>query len=304
MNRSVTIGYGFLVVAILMWSGNAIIARAAMLTDVPPVIFNFIRWSSACLIFLPFSARGVWRHRRIFIEKWWYFAALGLASVTCFNIFFYIGLKHTTAIQGSLIQAILPVLVLILVVTVLRERINRLQIMGVVLSLLGAAVILLRGNPELGLSLRLNVGDLWCLAAVFAWAIQLLLLRWKPPEIAMPEFMTVLIAWGIVLMVPALLWEISTGAKLILNATNLMFLAYVAIVAGVFGTTLFNAGAIRVGPATSGYFGNLYPVFASVLAVLLLGERFEWYHGLGGALVLGGIYFATMARRKAALAAE
>ena len=88
-----------------------------------------------------------------------------------------------------------------------------------------------------------------------------------------------------------------TGQRLILNSTNLMFLAYVAVVASVFGTTLFNSGVIRVGPATSGYFGNLYPVFASVLAVFLLGENFEWFHGVGGVLVLGGIYFATVARR-------
>ena len=225
-------------------------------------------------------------------------SAMGLASVTFFNTFFYIGLKSTTAIQGSLIQSILPVLVLILVVTVLSERINGLQVMGVVLSILGAAIILMRGDPEVALSLQLNIGDLWCLAAVFFWAIQLMLLRWKPPQIAMPEFMTVLIAWGVVLMIPGLIWEISTGQKLVLNSTNLMFLAYVAVVASVFGTTLFNSGVIRVGPATSGYFGNLYPVFAAVLAVLLLGEKFEWFHGLGGALVLGGIYFATMARRK------
>jgi drug/metabolite transporter (DMT)-like permease len=302
MNRSVAIGYGFLVVAIMMWSGNAVIARAAMLADVPPITFNFIRWFLACLIFVPFSARGVWRHRRIFMEKWWYFAALGFASVTCFNTFFYIGLKQTTAIQGSLIQSVLPVLVLILVVTVLRERISGLQIMGVILSILGAAVILLRGDPEVALTLRLNPGDLWCLTAVIFWAFQLLLLRWKPPQIAMPEFMTVVIGWGVVLMIPAWLWEMSTGAELILTDTNLMFLAYVAIVASVFGTTLFNSGVIRVGPATSGYFGNLYPVFAAILAVLLLDESFEWYHGVGGALVLGGIYFATMARRKAAMA--
>ncbi|NQU70177.1 MAG: DMT family transporter [Rhodospirillales bacterium] len=116
--------------------------------------------------------------------------------------------------------------------------------------------------------------------------------------------MTVIMAWGVLFLVPAWLWEASTGRELILNATNLMFLAYVAIAASVFGMTLFNSGAVRVGPATSGYFGNLYPVFASVLAVLFLGESFEWFHGAGGAMVLGGIYFATMAQRKKAAAAE
>ncbi len=304
MNRSVAIGYGFLVAAILMWSGNAVIARAAMMSDVPPITFSFYRWLIACLVFLPFSARGVWLHRHVFIKKWWYFAFFGLISVACFNSFFYIGLQSTTAIQGSLIQAILPVLVLMLVVTVLREPIGGQQILGVILSILGAAVILLRGDPELALSLRLNIGDLWCLGAVFLWSIQLLILRWKPTEIPMPAFMTVVVAWGVAFLVPAWLWEASTGRELVLNTTNLMFLGYVVIAASVFGTTLFNSGVLRVGPTNSGYFGNLYPVFASVLAVLFLGESFEWFHGAGGALVLSGIYFATMAQRKRVTVAE
>jgi drug/metabolite transporter (DMT)-like permease len=79
-----------------------------------------------------------------------------------------------------------------------------------------------------------------------------------------------------------------------------MLVLYVALFAAVLGTTMYNAGVIRVGPANTGYFANLYPACAAVLAIIFLGEPFEWYHGAGGALVLAGIYLATFAHRSAA----
>ena len=77
MNREFPVGCALLVGAIALWSGNAVVARAAMLEDVPPLAFNFWRWALALIIILPFTASGVWRQRRAFLEGWWYYAALG-----------------------------------------------------------------------------------------------------------------------------------------------------------------------------------------------------------------------------------
>ncbi len=38
---------------------------------------------------------------------------------------------------------------------------------------------------------------------------------------------------------------------------------------------------------------HLVPVFGSVLAIVLLGERFELFHAIGYALVVTGITIAT-----------
>ena len=74
--------------------------------------------------------------------------------------------------------------------------------------------------------------------------------------------------------------------------------------ASVIAFSLYNVGVVRVGSASAGYFGNLFPVFSALLAVVFLGEIIAWYHALGGFLVLGGIYLATVPagalRRRAA----
>ena len=47
-----------------------------------------------------------------------------------------------------------------------------------------------------------------------------------------------------------------------------------------------------IGPARAGVYINLVPIFAAILAVIVLGEVFALYHGLALALVLGGIWLA------------
>ena len=54
----------------------------------------------------------------------------------------------------------------------------------------------------------------------------------------------------------------------------------------------------RIGPAPAGYFIYLTPVFGILMAIMLLGEVFSWYHGVGIVLILGGVWLATSAHHR------
>lgn len=297
MNRPLAFGYGFLVLSVLLWAGNSVAARAAMGIDIPPIGLAWWRWTVALAIFLPFTAAGIWRDRALIRRHWKILVTFGVANIACYNTFFYLGLEHTTAIQGSLIQSVLPVLVLLLGLTCFGERITSRQWRGVALSLAGAVLIIGRGDLETLRALRLNVGDLWCLAAVVVWAVQTILMRWKPREMPITQFMTVVTAIGVVALAPAYAWEHSTGRVMPLDWTTAGLVFYVAFFASVIASTMYNEGVFRVGAATSGYFGNLFPVFSTALAIFILGETIAWYHWIGAAAVLGGIYLASVDRR-------
>ena len=51
-------------------------------------------------------------------------------------------------------------------------------------------------------------------------------------------------------------------------------------------------GVELIGSNRAGLFINLVPIFGSLLAVLIVGERFQWFHAAGLVLVLGGIALA------------
>ena len=54
-----------------------------------------------------------------------------------------------------------------------------------------------------------------------------------------------------------------------------------------------------IGAGRAGLFINLVPVFGAGLAVLILGERFQLFHGIGLALVITGIALSEIVARRA-----
>ena len=54
----------------------------------------------------------------------------------------------------------------------------------------------------------------------------------------------------------------------------------------------FIQGVALIGPSRAGVFVNLVPVFASILALLILQEPFRLFHAVALALVLGGIWLS------------
>ncbi len=294
MNRSAILGAGFIVVAMLFWGGNTTVGRFAMTTDLPPIGVNFWRWTMAFAILLPLYAPTLWRQRRLLWRHRVYCFFLGLVGVTCFNSFYYVGLQSTTAVQGSLIAALLPLLILVLGAVYAGTGISGRQMGGLVLSIGGAVLVVVRGEYAVLRTLTLNPGDFWCLAAVLCWAVQTFMLRYKPPEMDIMALVVASVGLGWLALVPAYAVETALGSAMRFDRETVLLVGYLGLFASVIAFSLYNAGVVRVGSASAGYFGNLFPVFSALLAVIFLGEAIAWYHALGGMVVLGGIYLATV----------
>ena len=294
MNRHALLGAAFIVIAMLFWGGNTTIGRFAMTADLPPIGVNFWRWAIAFAILVPLTGRTLWRQRRVLARHWFYCLCLGLAGVSFFNSFYYIGLQSTTAVQGSLIAALLPLMILILGAVYAGTGITGRQVGGLVLSIGGAVLVVVRGDIAVLQTFRINPGDFWCLAAILCWAVQTFMLRYKPPELDIMALVTASIGYGLLPLAPAYAVETALGGAMRFDPETLLLVGYLALFASVIAFSLYNVGVVRVGSASAGYFGNLFPVFSALLAVVFLGETIAWYHALGGFLVLGGIYLATV----------
>ena len=72
--------------------------------------------------------------------------------------------------------------------------------------------------------------------------------------------------------------------------------ALVTLLPSLVAQIFFIQGVGLIGPARAGVFVNLVPVFASVMAILFLDERFELHHALALLLVLGGIGLSELGR--------
>lgn len=286
-------GYALLVLALLMWAGNSIVGRLSAGEDIPPLALNFWRWTCASVFFVAFAGPAAWRQRRRILAAWKFIVPFSLLSIAGFNSVFYLALQKSTVLQVVLIQSVLPVLVLLLGFAFLREAISARQWLGIAFSVSGAALVILRGDPSILETVRLNEGDLWALGSVLLWAVQAFTIRWKPRDIEIMPFMTSIAVIGVAAMAPFYLWETLTVAPMPVTGTSFLFVLYLGLMASFVGTSCWNEGTYRAGGAQAGYFGNLFPIFASALAILLLGETLRWYHAAAAAFVITGIWLAT-----------
>ena len=287
-------GYVFVVLAVLSWAGNAIIGRLAPAEAIPPIALNFWRWVGAFIVLAPFAIGTLRAQWRLLLAHWRLVTAFGVVSIAGFNALLYLALEETTVVQATLISAMLPALVIVSARVFLGQPIGARQVAGVLLSFVGVAVIVARGDPRMLLALVLNRGDLWMLIAVCFWAAQTLLLRFIPKGMDLLAFQLAAFVAGLIVALPFYVGETWSGRPMPFTLTAVLLVGYTSVVASVIGYTLWNVGVLRIGPKAAGYFGNLYPVFGAMLGIILLGEPLQGYHAVGGAVVLAGILLATL----------
>ncbi|TIT45726.1 MAG: EamA family transporter, partial [Mesorhizobium sp.] len=96
--------------------------------------------------------------------------ALGASGFTLFNTIFYTALNYTTAINVSIEQAAMPILIMTANFVFFRLRVNWAQIAGVVLTIFGVILTACHGDPRRLLTLELNFGDAIMLVAVVLYS--------------------------------------------------------------------------------------------------------------------------------------
>lgn len=288
--------YLLLSLAPLFWALNMVIGRA-MRFDIPPVAMSFWRWALAGAILLPFVARDLRIHWPAIRASWRILAVLGVLSVTLFNTLCYIGLQWTTATNGTLLNSVIPVLIIPIAWILLREKSRPRQSLGVAVSLVGVLVIVSQGRLEVLLRLQLNQGDGWLFVAMVLWAFYTVLLRWRPKELSGLPFLACIVYFGLPLLGLAYLLELASGRTFTFTPAVAMSFAYFGIFPSILSNLCFNKGVAIVGPNRAGVFVHLMPVFGILLSALLLGERPQWHHVLGMALVFLGIALSSSGRR-------
>ena len=294
-----TWSYATLCIVILFWSGNFIVGRAVN-GVIPPFILAFVRWTGAVLVVLPFAWRHLKADRRLLLAHWRPILLLGLIGVAAFNGFVYSGLRFTTASNALLLQAAIPALVLVFSRFLFGDRASPLQIIGVTLSMLGVAVIVLRGDIAALARFRFNSGDILVLCAVVSWALYTVLLRLRP-DCHPISFLATTFVIGALAMAPFAAAEVSEGGGVPLRAAVLGAFAYVALFPSLISYVLYNAAVEKLGAAPAGQMITLMPLSGALLAAAVLGEALHPFHFVGMLLILGGIMLGALAKSSARL---
>jgi len=268
----------------LMWASNAIVGRMAA-GAIPPLTLNFLRWVVALLVL-------DWSTGR---QHWKLFAATGFLSTTCYNALQYLALITSSPINIALITAAGPIFTLLVGRAFFSAHIGRSAALGAVLSILGVAWVLVRGEIQNLTQVAFVSGDLFMLLAIALWSIYTWLLRERPKSMSGYSVLALQMLWGLVFAVPMVLAEVLWGgyAPIQWDGHTLGMVVYVALGPALLAYICWQRAVALTGSQLPMFFLNLTPVFAAILAVLLLGEFPQSYHLIGLALIVFGIVLSN-----------
>ena len=290
--------FGLLALANLFWAGNWVIGRALRDT-LDPVTLNFFRWLIVVLVLAPFAWRAAVTHRSVIRQRAGWLLMLALTGVVLFQLLVYGGLRTTTTINAVLLNSTSPIFMLACAWLMERERATRRQVAGMLISLTGVLIILARGEAARLTQVEFHLGDAWILLAMAMWGIYSVLLKRRPPELGGVLLLFVVSVAGLALMLPLFIWDVSRVAPAMPSAAVVGAVFYTALAASVGSFICWNKGVEVVGANGAGVTMHLLPAFATLLAILLLGETFQLFHAAGIATILIGVVVASRAARDA-----
>ncbi len=268
-----SIGTIFAILATLIWSANFVIARG-LSSQVPPITLAFYRWFTALIAISPFAVKSAWQNRTIIKENILYLTLAGFFGVTLFNTLIYIAGQSTTSFNLSLIAVSSPIFIVAFAILFFKERIKIIKGLGIFIVILGVFLLLTKGNISTLSTLKFAHGDLWMLLAAIVFAVYSMLVRIKPKLIETRIFLFSTFLIGVILLIPAYLWECSNGQYIAsINSKTMYAILYLGIFASLIAFYLWNEAIHKIGSSKSALIYYLIPVFSGFLAYLFLGEK-------------------------------
>lgn len=270
--------------------GGAFIAGKLVMRELSPVSASAWRFAGASLLLLPFGLRHL---RTVALRP----VAVPLAlMVVCGGVvypwLFMASLARTSATNTSLIIATMPVLTCLLCPLV-GERISARRWVAVGLALLGAVIVISRGDPRrlMGLG-TLNAGDLLAFVAAGVWSVFNLASR--PVVAALPStLVNSMVFGGGGLALFALATPEQPVAQLCAaSSVALAGLMFLAVVPSVLSGLAYLRAVRVLGLSRTVVFIYCVPFVTATLAALVLGEDLNGSQGIGGALIFAGLLLA------------
>ncbi len=288
-----------LLVGIIAVSAASILIRNAQ-TTTPSLVIASYRMTIASLVVVPVA---LWRHheelRKLRATEWLLAAASGVFLALHFAAW-VTSLEYTSVTSSVVLDATSPMWVAIGSWLLLRERLTRPVIFGLIVAVAGSLVIGL-GDMTQGTSSTSLLGNSLALVGALMVTGYWLIGRRVRGSLSLAPYVAIVYS-----MAAVVLLLMVAGARQPLtgyNATTYVWLVLLALVPQLVGHSSFNWALARL-PAVFVAVATLgEPIGATVLAYFLLNETPTTIRMFGAALVLAGIA-VTMSRQPNAASVE
>ncbi|WP_196503186.1 DMT family transporter [Aestuariivirga litoralis] len=300
MNRQLLLGYFYAAAGSALFSTKAIFIKLAYMDKVDAALMLALRMMTALPFFLGVAIYVTWKMKRegkpMPPRRVWIMAiVIGFIGYYLSALLDFEGLVYITAQLERLVLFTYPVMVMVLGWLFFKGRITWMGCVGAAVTYAGLIVVFLKALPEGGHDTIL--GTSLVLACAFTFAVYQLLAK------NYISVMGSLLFTGVALTssaVACIIHYIVVSGGFDFSATHRFY--WLAAGCGFFATVLpsfmVNAGLSRTSVQASSMIASISPIVTIVLAVAILGEKFELVDAIGSAMVIVGIViFAVTDKR-------
>ena len=289
-----------LVVSMIIWSVSGIAIKHA-LAVLPPFTMIVLRFVPSVLLMLVIGL--ICRKSSLFaLQKLeWKDLPLFLIAGFCQPFLYYLLETFTyDALNSPTIAETLlstsPLLSPIFAAALLRERVTRHNILGILVSTAGVFALSLIGSKDY------SIGNYWgillAFAAVSAAVIDSIMMRKVPAKYTSLTFIFYAQCVSLLFFIPLWFWK--EGPEAIYNLqfaidksqlyVALGCVAYLTVFASVIAFILFCAALRKVGVTQANAFNNIRPAFTALWMFLFFGEHLPVGKWIGMALIIIGLF--------------
>ena len=221
---------------------------------------------------------------------------LGMTGVFSYNLFFFKGLQLIHAGRASLIIANNPIFITLFSAIIFKDRLNYIQIIGILLSVTGAMVVITRGDLSMVAGGGLGWGEIYILCCVASWVAYSLIGKAVLTNLSPLNAVALAAAAGTLALLFPALNEGLLGDLSSYSLGDWISLFYLGLFGTVIGFVWYYEGIRKIGTVKAGLFINFVPISAVILAFLILQEPLTFSLATGGLLVVSGVYLTNTSK--------
>lgn len=299
-NRTQYVAVSALIVSMIIWSVSGIAIKHALVVF-PPFTMIVLRFVPSVL--LMFVIGLVRRHHSLFcLQKLeWKDVPLFLIAGFCQPFLYYMletyaydALNSPTIAETLLSTS--PLLSPLFAAVLLREKVTRNNMIGIVISTAGVFVLSLMGGSDY------SIGSYWgivlAFAAVSAAVIDSIMMRKAPMRYSALSFVFYTQLVSLMFFIP--IWWIKEGPAVFDNGqwtmdngqfvTAIGCVAYLTVFASVIAFILFCYALRQIGVTKANAFNNIRPAFTALWMLLFFGEQLPAAKWVGMVLIIVGLF--------------
>ncbi len=234
-------------------------------------------------------------------QDWWRFVLCGFTGVAINQTFFIKGLTMTSTVHASLLLLTTPLLITMLALWVLNERLTIAKGIGL-LSGIGGCLLLVFSREHRNYATNYLLGDLFIFINSVSYSLYFILVKplmqhYSPLHVirwvfTIGFFMILPFGWSEAIDTPYNLFDL----KHIIALSGVVF-------TGTFLAYYFNAYGIQhLGAGITGSYIYTQPVFAVIIAALILGEVLSFQKVVAAILIFTGVFLVNYKKKEPVLA--